>query len=190
MNHPADDLYAVLGLPRTASAADVKRAYRQQALAWHPDKRPGDCGARFKLICLAHEVLTNSESRARYDAEGIAVPDDDGDMPRGCHGSAAADLFRDFFGSPTGSFAGGGGPLRQQQQQHDFFFPVACGGEPFAPPPSADGHQPPPAAFGGFSPFPDLFGGAMMDGFFLWRRVPAAINGAIAAAGGGQVAPL
>lgn len=57
-----DDLYRVLGLSPGASAADVTRAYRRQARAWHPDARPGDpaAAARFREVTEAYEILTSA----------------------------------------------------------------------------------------------------------------------------------
>jgi hypothetical protein len=55
-----DDLYGILGLPSDASPADVTRAYRQQARAWHPDARPADpeAAARFRQLREAYEILS------------------------------------------------------------------------------------------------------------------------------------
>lgn len=66
------DLYDVLGVPRSASAEDIKKAYRQQALKHHPDKNPGDQGAeeRFKEAAEAYSVLADPQKRERYDRFG------------------------------------------------------------------------------------------------------------------------
>lgn len=68
------DYYEVIGVPRGASAKDIKKAYRKLALKWHPDQHVGD-GAdeaerRFKGISEAYEVLSDPEKRARYDRFG------------------------------------------------------------------------------------------------------------------------
>ena len=64
------DYYAVLGIERTASAEDVRAAYRRAARASHPDLHPGDQTAaeRFKLVQLAYDVLGDPARRAQYDA--------------------------------------------------------------------------------------------------------------------------
>lgn len=64
--------YAVLGLPRTASQAEIRRAFRKLAREHHPDLRPNDRAAerRFKEISEAHEVLADPEKRKRYDLLG------------------------------------------------------------------------------------------------------------------------
>ncbi len=66
------DYYNVLGVERTASADDVKRAYRRLAMRWHPDRNAGDqmAEARFKHVYEAYAVLSDAEERARYDRLG------------------------------------------------------------------------------------------------------------------------
>jgi molecular chaperone DnaJ len=68
------DYYDVLGVPRTATADDVKKAYRRLAMQYHPDRNPGDREAedRFKEAAEAYEVLSDPEKRARYDRFGKA----------------------------------------------------------------------------------------------------------------------
>ena len=64
------DYYAVLGIERSATADDVRAAYRRAARASHPDLNPGDQTAldRFKRVQLAYDVLIDPERRAEYDA--------------------------------------------------------------------------------------------------------------------------
>jgi DnaJ-class molecular chaperone len=66
------DFYVVLGVPRTATVADVKRAYRRLARRFHPDVNPGDhvAAMRFKEITEAYETLSDPERRRRYDVLG------------------------------------------------------------------------------------------------------------------------
>jgi len=66
------DYYKTLGVEKTASDADIKKAYRRLAMKYHPDKNPGDRGAedRFKDINEAYQVLGDKEKRARYDQLG------------------------------------------------------------------------------------------------------------------------
>ena len=72
------DYYAIMGLPRTASADEVKRAYRKLARKYHPDvsKEP-DAEARFKEVGEAYEVLKDPEKRAAYDQLGSYQPGQD-----------------------------------------------------------------------------------------------------------------
>jgi len=66
------DLYAILGIPRTATAARIKSAFRKLAKKFHPDRNPGDAQAeaKYKEIVLAYEILSDPARRARYDQAG------------------------------------------------------------------------------------------------------------------------
>lgn len=69
------DYYDILGVSKTASAEEIKKAYRKQALEWHPDKHQGDKEAaekRFKEINEAYQVLSNPQKRSTYDQFGHA----------------------------------------------------------------------------------------------------------------------
>lgn len=69
-----EDLYQVLGVPRTADAEEIKKAYRALALKYHPDRNPGDAHAEdmFKRISAAYSVLGDETKRAQYDRFGSA----------------------------------------------------------------------------------------------------------------------
>ena len=68
------DYYDILGVDKNASQGDIKKAYRKQALKYHPDKNPDDKQAeeKFKDAAEAYEVLSHEEKRSRYDQFGHA----------------------------------------------------------------------------------------------------------------------
>ena len=104
------DYYEILGLPREASEAEIKKAYRRLARDHHPDANPADPGAeeRFKELTEAYEVLSNPESRRAYDTYGHQIPR----AGAGTRGAADPfggfqDIFEAFFGDRFGSPSGG-----------------------------------------------------------------------------------
>ncbi len=113
------DYYALLGVPRTADAEEIKRAYRRKARKFHPDvSKEKNAEARFKEVQEAYEVLKDTEKRAAYDQLGAnwrdgqqfrAPPGFDFGGRGGPQGGAhASGGFSDFFSSLFGSNAGGG----------------------------------------------------------------------------------
>ena len=100
-----EDLYRILEVPRDATQADIKKAYRQLVRKYHPDTHPGDREAeeKFKKINAAYSVLGDEEKRARYDQFGTA----DGSGPfGGMNGMDFGDLFGDLFSQVFGGGMG------------------------------------------------------------------------------------
>ena len=113
----ADDLYATLGVARTATGEEIKKAYRRLAREHHPDANAGDPQAaeRFKAISHAYEVLSDPERRQRYDTFGTDSPGAAGGAGMGDFGGGLGDIFDAFFGGGAGFGGGGarrGGPPR------------------------------------------------------------------------------
>jgi molecular chaperone DnaJ len=108
------DFYDLLGVARTATADEIKRAYRRKARELHPDTNPDPVAEeRFKELARAYEVLSDPERRARYDRFGEAGV---GDPFAGAGGGGLGDIFEAFFGGAS-PFGGGGrttGPPRGQ----------------------------------------------------------------------------
>ena len=68
-----EDLYSVLGVPKTATTRDIKKAYRREALKWHPDKNPDkkeEATKRFNSIAEAYAILSDEKKREDYDRGG------------------------------------------------------------------------------------------------------------------------
>src|SRR4051795_6854325 len=70
---PKHDYYETLGVPRTADAEEVRKAYRKLARKYHPDLNPGDKGAeeKFKQVQEAYDVLSDAKKRQIYDQYGF-----------------------------------------------------------------------------------------------------------------------
>ena len=108
------DYYDVLGVSRSASADELKKAYRRLAMKYHPDRNPSsdkDAEARFKEAKEAYEVLTDGTKRALYDRHGHAGVDAAAGGRPG--GFSPEDAFGDIFGDVFGDIFGGAGRRRR-----------------------------------------------------------------------------
>ncbi|MCT8343849.1 MULTISPECIES: molecular chaperone DnaJ [Photorhabdus] len=106
------DYYEVLGVSKTASEKEIKKAYKRLAMKYHPDRNQGDKEAesQFKEVKEAYEILTDDQKRAAYDQYGHAAFEQGGMGGGGFSGGAD---FSDIFGDVFGDIFGGG---RRQQR--------------------------------------------------------------------------
>lgn len=109
------DYYEVLGLSRTASDDEIKRAYKKLAMKYHPDRNPDDASAedKFKEVKEAYEILSDAQKRSAYDQFGHAGVDSSmggggfgGGFGGGGFGGGFGDIFSDIFGGGRGGYAG------------------------------------------------------------------------------------
>ena len=119
------DYYEVLGVDKSASADEIKKAYRKLAIKYHPDKNPGDKEAeeKFKEAAEAYSVLSDADKKARYDQFGHAGVEGAGPDFSGGFGNLN-DILNDLFGGAFGGgfggfngFGGGFGGARGGQRQ-------------------------------------------------------------------------
>lgn len=111
------DYYEVLEVSKTATADEIKKAYRKKAIQFHPDKNPGDATAeeKFKEAAEAYEVLSDQNKRARYDQfghAGIGGAASSGGFGGGMSMEDIFSQFGDIFGGHFGGFGGFGRPSR------------------------------------------------------------------------------
>ncbi|NNG04772.1 MAG: molecular chaperone DnaJ [Inquilinus sp.] len=116
------DYYETLSVSRSASASELKKAYRSLAMKFHPDRNPDDPEAekKFKNINEAYDVLKDAQKRAAYDRYGHAAFENGGGRPGGFDfgaGGGFADIFEEMFGDVMGGrrgrrASGRGGDMR------------------------------------------------------------------------------
>jgi len=106
------DYYEILGVGKSASGDEIKKAYRRLAMKHHPDRNKDDAGAeeKFKEAKEAYEVLKDGDKRGAYDKFGH-----EGVRNRGAGGGFGADGFGDIFGDVFGDIFGGGGRRGRSQ---------------------------------------------------------------------------
>ena len=109
-----EDFYDILGVSKSASESEIKKAYRKMAIKYHPDKNPGDKKAEenFKKAAEAYEILGNKDKRAKYDQFGHSAFDGSGGFGGGGMNmddifSQFGDIFGSAFGGGFGGFGGG-----------------------------------------------------------------------------------
>lgn len=110
------DYYELLCITRTANADEIKKAYRKQAMQYHPDRNPGnkDAEHKFKEISEAYQILSDAEQRATYDRYGHSAFEQGGRA--GFGGFEFGTGFSDIFDEMFGEILGGGAGRRQASQ--------------------------------------------------------------------------
>jgi len=113
------DYYEVLGVDKSATEREIKKAYKRLAMKYHPDRTQGDKAMeeKFKEVQEAHEMLTDSQKRAAYDQYGHAGVDPN--RGGGGQGAEFGDIFGDVFGDIFGGGRGGGGRQSRARQGSD-----------------------------------------------------------------------
>ena len=123
------DFYEILGVAKTASSDEIRKAYRNKAIQFHPDKNPGDKSAEdtFKDAAEAYDILSDADKRARYDRHGHAGVDGMGSGGAGGFqgmdmddilrrfGFDSDDIFGEFFGGGRRRGGNGGGRPRGER---------------------------------------------------------------------------
>ncbi|NOG73332.1 DnaJ C-terminal domain-containing protein [Roseicella sp. DB1501] len=100
-----DDPYQILGVPKTASAEEIRKAYRRLAKQWHPDTNPDkpEAEARFKAISAANALLSDPEQRARFDRGEIDASGAERAPPGAYPGAGPGGGWREWAEAPQGA---------------------------------------------------------------------------------------
>lgn len=130
----SQDFYSILGVDKSASEQEIKKAYRKLAMKYHPDRNPDNPEAeeKFKEASKAYEVLGDAEKRAMYDRMGHSAFEQSAGMGGaggfGAGGFSAEDIFSQFgdiFGGAFGGGFGGGGSSRTRASKGaDLLYPI------------------------------------------------------------------
>lgn len=135
MNNGKRDYYEILGVPKSATDDELKKAYRKMAMQWHPDKNPEnkeEAEEKFKEAAEAYSVLSDPQKKAQYDRFGHAGVSSGGGGFGGFDPSTFSDfsdILGDFFGFGE-AFGGGGGRKRSRVQRgSDLRFDLEIGFE-------------------------------------------------------------
>lgn len=112
------DYYEILGVAKTASDDEIKKAYRKLAMKFHPDRNPDNPEAeeKFKEASEAYEILSDNEKRSMYDRMGHGAFENGGGFGGG-GGFSAEDIFSQFGDIFGGAFGGRGGQSQQRQKR-------------------------------------------------------------------------